>query len=457
MIYIYNTLSRKKVPLEPKEQGLFTIYVCGPTVYGYVHLGNTRPSIVFDAFRRYLEYEGYRVLMAQNFTDIDDKIIKVANENNMDSLDVAVRFIVQYWKDAMSLGIRAANFHPRTTHFVKEIVNFIETLINKGHAYETEGDVYFDVSSFNEYGALSHRKVEDLKAGARIEPGEKKKSPEDFTLWKATKPGEPSWDSPWGEGRPGWHIECSVMSTETLGETFDIHAGGSDLIFPHHENEKAQSEAKTGKTFARYWMHNGMMKLAGSKMSKSEGVFINIDEAVEKYGKGAIRLFILSKHYRSPIEYSEEMLEETKRAILRANRVLRPFDTKLKSQPLLEKSERMSFYINKFKEVLRDDFNTPKAVSLIFELVKGIEDANDEHEKIEYSYLIRNEFGPVLGILESSEKNFSNVDGLIKLLINMRNKYRENKQYEEADGIRDKLEELGINLMDGPEGTTYSF
>jgi cysteinyl-tRNA synthetase len=457
MIYVYNTLSRKKEPLKPKKSGLFTMYVCGPTVYGYVHLGNTRPSIVFDVFRRFLEYEGYRVLVAQNFTDIDDKIINVANENNMDSLEVAERFIIQYWKDAMSLGIRASNFHPRTTHFVKEIVNFIEKLINKGHAYEANGDVYFDVSSFKEYGALSHRKVEDLKAGARIEPGEKKKSPEDFTLWKAAKPGEPSWESPWGNGRPGWHIECSVMSTETLGETFDIHAGGSDLIFPHHENEKAQSEAKTGNTFARYWMHNGMMKLAGSKMSKSEGVFISIDEAVEKYGKDAIRLFILSKHYRSPIEYSEEMLEETKRAILRANRILRPFDTKLKSNPLLEKSERMNVYIKRFKEALCDDFNTPKVVSIIFELVKNIEDSEDEREMIEYSYLIRNEFGPILGILESSERNFSNVDGLIKLLIDLRNEYRENKQYKDADRIRDRLLELGINLMDGPQGTTYSF
>ncbi|MEA2065604.1 MAG: cysteine--tRNA ligase [Thermotogota bacterium] len=456
-MYVYNTLSRKKEPLKPKKSGLLTMYVCGPTVYGYVHLGNTRPSIVFDVFRRFLEYEGYRVLMAQNFTDIDDKIINVANENNMDSLEVAERFIIQYWKDAMSLGIRASNFHPRTTHFVKEIVNFIETLINKGHAYEADGDVYFDVSSFKEYGALSHRKVEDLKAGARIEPGEKKKSPEDFTLWKAAKPGEPSWESPWGNGRPGWHIECSVMSTETLGETFDIHAGGSDLIFPHHENENAQSEAKTGRTFARYWMHNGMMKLAGSKMSKSEGVFISIDEAVKKYGKDAIRLFILSKHYRSPIEYSEEMLEETKRAILRANRILRPFDTKLKGNPLLEKSERMNVYIKRFKEALCDDFNTPKVVSIIFELVKNIEDSEDEREMIEYSYLIRNEFGPILGILESSERNFSNVDGLIKLLIDLRNEYRENKQYKDADIIRDRLLELGINLMDGPQGTTYSF
>ncbi|MFW6120333.1 MAG: cysteine--tRNA ligase, partial [Petrotogales bacterium] len=363
MIYIYNTLNRKKEPLKPKEPGLFTIYVCGPTVYGYVHLGNTRPAIVFDVFRRFLEYEGYRVLMAQNFTDIDDKIINVANENNLESLEVAERFIIRYWKDALSLGIRAANFHPRTTHFVKEIVDFIEVLINKSHAYEAKGDVYFDVSAFKEYGELSHRKVEDLKAGARIKPGEKKKSPEDFTLWKAAKSGEPSWDSPWGKGRPGWHIECSVMSTETLGETFDIHAGGSDLIFPHHENEKAQSEAKTGKTFARYWMHNGMMKLAGSKMSKSEGVFISIDEAVEKYGKDAVRLFILSKHYRSPIEYSEEMLEETKKAILRANRVLEPFDDELRKNPLVKKSKWMKEYINKYRKALRDDFNTPQAIS----------------------------------------------------------------------------------------------
>ncbi|MFO7881421.1 MAG: cysteine--tRNA ligase [Kosmotogaceae bacterium] len=457
MIYIYNTLTRKKEPLEPKEPGLFTIYVCGPTVYGYVHLGNTRPAVVFDVFRRFLEYEGYRVLMAQNFTDIDDKIIKVANENDMDSLEVAERYIVQYWKDAMSLGIRAANFHPRTTHFVKEIADFIETLINKGHAYEADGDVYFDVSGFKEYGALSHRKVEDLKAGARIEPGEKKKSPEDFTLWKAAKPGEPSWESPWGKGRPGWHIECSVMSTETLGETFDIHTGGSDLIFPHHENEKAQSEAKTDRTFARYWMHNGMMKLAGSKMSKSKGVFISIDEAVEKYGKDAIRLFILSKHYRSPIEYSEEMLEETKRAVLRANRVLEPFDSELRNNPLLKKSEWMKEYINKYKKALRDDFNTPKAISLIFELVNQIEGTDDKQKKFESSYLIRNEFGPVLGILENSEKNLVDIDGLVNLLIDLRNDYRENKQFEKADKIRDRLAELGINLMDGPQGTSYSF
>ncbi|ACR80399.1 MAG: cysteinyl-tRNA synthetase [Kosmotoga sp.] len=458
MLRITNTLTGKKEEFIPITPGEVRIYVCGPTVYNFVHLGNSRPAITFDAFRRYLEYRGYRVILAQNFTDIDDKIIIKANEEGVDALEIAERYIVQYWKDSLALGIRPANFHPRTTHFVDEIIEFIQDLIDKGFAYVVDGDVYFNVSEFKNYGELSHRKLEDMIAGARIEPGEKKKSPEDFALWKAAKEGEPFWNSPWGPGRPGWHIECSVMSTCILGETFDIHAGGADLIFPHHENEKAQSEARHGKTFARYWMHNGMMRLAGSKMSKSLGNFITIKDAVKKYGKDAIRLFIFSKHYRSPIDYSEEMLAENLRAVKRVNAILRDFEKSEGDKPLFsKKTPFVKEQIERFIEALDDDFNTPKAVALMFDLINKMGETKNRNRKLEIYHLIRNEFGPVLGILEKDEEVSANIDGLVKLLIEIRAEFKKDKNYEKADQIRDRLNELGIKLMDTPEGTKYTF
>ncbi|AKI98265.1 cysteine--tRNA ligase [Kosmotoga pacifica] len=454
---ITNTLTGKKEEFIPQKEGEVRIYVCGPTVYNFVHLGNSRPAITFDAFRRYLEYRGYKVILTQNFTDIDDKIIVKAIEEGVNATEIAERYIVQYWKDSMALGIRPANFHPRTTHYVDEIIEFIQDLIAKGYAYVADGDVYFDVSAFDDYGRLSGRKLEELIVGARIQPGEKKKSPEDFALWKAAKENEPYWESPWGKGRPGWHIECSVMSTCILGETFDIHAGGSDLIFPHHENERAQSEARYGKTFARYWMHNGMMRFAGSKMSKSLGNFITIKEAVRKYGKDAVRYFIFSKHYRSPIDYSEEMLQETKTAVSRGNKILNDFEANLdESHPFARKSPWMEEKIAEFTEYLDDDFNTPKALSLIFELINEIVNSTDEQRKFEAYHLVRNEFGPVLGLFDIPESQSFDLDGLVQILIDLRGQFRKEKNFEKSDEIRDRLMNLGIKLMDTPEGTKWT-
>lgn len=457
MLKVTNTLTGKKEELVPIKEGEFKIYVCGPTVYNFVHVGNSRPAITFDAFRRYLEYRGYKVLLAQNFTDIDDKIITKANDEGVEAIEIAERYIVQYWKDSQALGIRPANFHPRTTNYVNEIVDFISDLIDKGHAYETEGDVYFEVSSLANYGELSHRKIEDMVAGARIAPDEKKRSPEDFTLWKAAKEGEPWWESPWSKGRPGWHIECSVMSSCILGDTFDIHAGGSDLIFPHHENEKAQSEARSGKPFANYWMHNGMMQFSGSKMSKSLGNFITINEAVKKYGKDAVRLFIFSKHYRSPIDYSEEIMKENKTAVTRANRILENFEKENEEKPLfVSKTAWINERIEAFKDALDDDFNTPKAVAIIFDLLKEINESGNKERRLEAYCLIRNEFGPVLGIFDTEVSSSVNIDGLVDLLIELRKGYKAAKDYSNADKIRDDLANLGIKLMDGPDGTKFT-
>lgn len=458
MLKVTNTLTGRKEELVPIKTGEFKIYVCGPTVYNFVHVGNSRPAITFDAFRRYLEYRGYKVILAQNFTDIDDKIIIKANDEGVEAIEIAERYIVQYWKDSQALGIRPANFHPRTTNYVNEIVDFISDLVEKGHAYIVEGDVYFDVSSLKNYGELSNRKVEDMVSGTRIALDEKKQSPEDFALWKAAKEGEPWWESPWSKGRPGWHIECSVMSSCILGDTFDIHAGGSDLIFPHHENEKAQSEARSGKTFANYWMHNGMMQFSGSKMSKSLGNFITIKEAVKKYGKDAVRLFIFSKHYRSPIEYSEDILQENKTAVTRAMRILDNFENENEGKVLFPtRTKWMNEKISAFTEALDDDFNTPKAIAIMFDLLKEISDGTDNERRIIAYSLIKNEFGPILGIFDSEESKSVDIDGLVNLLIELRKDYKAAKDYSKADKIRDDLANLGIKLMDSPDGTKFTF
>ncbi len=458
MIKIYDTLQGKKTELVPIEDGIVKMYVCGPTVYNLIHFGNARPAITFDSFRRYLEYRGYNVILVQNFTDVDDKIINKSNEFKVSPEEISERYINEYWKDSASIGIRPANFYPKTTDYLKKIINFIENLMEKGHAYESEGDVYFKVSSFDNYGELSHRKTEDMIAGARISPGEKKKSPEDFALWKLAKKGEPFWESPWGKGRPGWHIECSVMSTEILGDSFDIHAGGSDLIFPHHENEKAQSECKTGSIFSKYWMHNGMLQFSGEKMSKSVGNFITIKEAVQKYGKDASRLFLFSKHYRSPIDYSEKILADTKKGVDRARKILDNFKNTLAGErefPL--RDEWANKIIEEFKSVLDDDFNTPKAISIIFKLIREIENNDIKKSALAYD-LIVNEFGPILGIFDSNtiEKDFK-PDSIIQALLDIRKEYKDQKKYKEADKIRDLLNSSGIQIMDSPEGTTFSY
>ncbi|PLV59419.1 cysteine--tRNA ligase [Thermotoga sp. KOL6] len=456
---ITNTLTGRKEEFVPLQPGVVRMYVCGPTVYDLIHVGNARPAVVFDVFRRYLEYRGYRVIMVQNFTDIDDKIINKANQLGVDPKTVADTFIAEYWRDAHALGIRPANFHPRTTDFVGDIVEIIERLVEKGFAYQTETGVYFDVRKFEKYGELSKKRIDDLIAGARVEVDETKKFPLDFSLWKKAKPGEPCWKSPWSEGRPGWHIECTVMSVKILGESFDIHAGGEDLIFPHHENEKAQAEALTGKTFARYWMHNGMVRFLGDKMSKSTGNIFTVREALKKYGRDALRYMILSKHYRSPMDFSEELLSNYSKAVKRVWEVLRRYEN-TGEVGIPKRNSVYEEYVNKFIEALDDDFNTPVAVSILFELVKGLSramDNNDREGALLYYHLIRREFGPVLGLFDLNEekKEVANEE-LIKILIDVREMLRKEKKYDLSDEIRERLKKIGINLKDTPRGTEYT-
>ncbi len=463
MIRIYNTLSRKKEDLKPSKDGWIRMYVCGPTVYGLIHIGNARPAIVFDAFRRYLEYRGYKVIMVQNFTDIDDKIINRANELGVDPQKYADAMIVEYFRDAHSLGIRNANFHPKTTEYVKEIVEFVEKLIDKGYAYSTKsGDVYFSVRKFDKYGELSGKNIDDLISGARIEPGEEKKDPLDFALWKSAKPGEPFWNSPWGKGRPGWHIECSAMSTALLGESFDIHAGGEDLIFPHHENEKAQTEALTGKCFAKYWMHNGMIRVDKEKMSKSVGNIFLVRNAVRKFGRDAVKLFMLSKHYRSPIDFSENILEDNAKSVKRVWEALGKFEKNYESVPVPKYDAWMNEEIEKFKEVLDDDFNTPRAVAQIFELLRILNksmDENDEEKALKAYHLIKREFGAVLGLFDLEKPKSVKADDLheklIETIVNVRGELRNRKIYDLADDIRENLKDLGIILKDKKDGTEW--
>ena len=314
---LYNSLTRKKEEFIPIDEGKIRMYVCGPTVYNYFHIGNARPFLIFDTFRRYMEYRGYEVNYVQNFTDVDDKIIRRAQEEGLDSLEVSEKYIEEYFKDADALGIRRATHHPKVTDTIPDIIAYIEKLIEKGNAYVSDGDVYYDTSTFETYGKLSGQSLDDLEAGARIEVNEQKRHPADFALWKAKKPGEPSWPSPWGEGRPGWHIECSVMSTKFLGETIDIHAGGQDLIFPHHENEIAQSEAYSDKPFARYWMHNGYININNEKMSKSKGNFFTVRDILAQYEAEVLRFFILSAQYRNPINFSEELIMQASNGLER--------------------------------------------------------------------------------------------------------------------------------------------
>ncbi|MDK2785538.1 MAG: cysteinyl-tRNA synthetase [Thermotoga sp.] len=456
---ITNTLTGKKEEFVPLQPGVVRMYVCGPTVYDLIHVGNARPAVVFDVFRRYLEYRGYRVIMVQNFTDIDDKIINKANQLGVDPKMVADTFIAEYWRDAHALGIRPANFHPRTTDFVDDIVEIIEKLVERGYAYQTKTGVYFDVRKFKKYGELSKKRIEDLIAGARVEVDETKNFPLDFSLWKRAKPGEPCWNSPWGEGRPGWHIECTVMSVKILGESFDIHAGGEDLVFPHHENEKAQAEALTGKIFAKYWMHNGMVRFLGDKMSKSTGNIFTVREAVKKYGRDGLRYMILSKHYRSPMDFSEDLLSDYSKATRRVWEILRRYESNGVTG-IPKRNTVYEEYVNRFVEALDDDFNTPVAVSILFELAKNLSksmEEGDQENALLFYHLIRREFGPVLGLFDLNEERREVAgESLLGILIEVRETLRKEKRYDLSDWIRDRLRENGIILRDTPSGTEYS-
>jgi len=465
---VFNSMTMKSEELVPLEPGKIKMYACGPTVYNYIHIGNARPIIVFDVLRRYLEYRGYEVTFAQNFTDVDDKIINRANEEGISAAEVAEKYIKEYFTDAKGLGVREATVHPRATENIQGIIDMVKTLIEKGYAYEANGDVYFRTLKFDGYGKLSHQPIEDLEAGARIDVNDIKESPMDFALWKAAKPGEPSWPSPWGEGRPGWHIECSVMSSRYLGKTIDIHCGGQDLIFPHHENEIAQSEAANGCKFVNYWMHNGFISIDNRKMSKSLGNFFTVREAAEVYGYAPIRMFMLSAHYRSPLNYSGESLMQAKSALERLETARDNFSfiaaNGAQGDMLPAEAEmaaKLGKYIEKFDEAMDNDLNTADAVSVIFELVRdaNIVLAAEKEPTRAFAEAVLGrlfELMDVLGILE--KKSAAEDDALaaeVESLIAQRAEARKNKNWAEADRIRDKIKEMGIILEDTPQGAKW--
>jgi len=451
----------KKEDFVPLEPGKVRMYVCGPTVYNFFHVGNARVFIMFDVLRRYFEYRGFEVTYVQNFTDIDDKIINRANEEGISCEDVSAKYIDEYWIDARGLGIYDATFHPKATENIPEIISLIEKLIERGFAYQSASDVYYRTSAFADYGKLSRQPLEELQAGARVDVTEVKENPVDFALWKGAKSGEPSWDSPWGQGRPGWHIECSAMANKYLGETIDIHTGGQDLIFPHHENEIAQSEGANGKEFVRYWMHNGFLSIDKVKMSKSLGNFFTTREAAEAYGYENIRMFMLMSHYRSPMNYSGDILLQAKSALERIKTAKSSLEF-LGEKGSENLKEIESGFINtlphfreRFIEAMDDDFNTADAVSVIFELVRESNSIAAEPEPSKEFALVTlkmlNELVDVLGLIYGEEES-NNLDAEIETLITARQSARENKNWSEADAIRDKLGAMGITLKDTPQG-----
>ena len=460
---IYNTLTRQKEELIPITPGEFKIYACGPTVYNYIHIGNARPICVFDVLRRYLEYRGNKVTFVQNFTDIDDKIINRANEENSDYITVSEKYIEEYKKDAKGLNVREATIHPRATENIDEIISIVSSLIEKGYAYRAEnGDVYFRTNKFDEYGKLSHQPLDDLKAGARIAVGEVKEDPMDFAVWKAAKPGEPYWDSPWSKGRPGWHIECSAMARRYLGKTIDIHCGGQDLIFPHHENEIAQSECCNGVQFANYWMHNGYINVDKKKMSKSLGNFFTTRDVAEKYGYEPIRFLMLASHYRSPIEYNVTVMEQCKSSLERLNNCRDNIKFMLdKVSGTLKDSEqetaaRFDAYREKFIAAMDDDLNTADAISVIFELVRDINTAlsnEPSQELVKRADSIFTELTDVLGLIYTNKDDSD--DSEIESLIAQRTEARKNKDWATADKIRDQLKAMNIILEDTPQGIKW--
>ena len=459
---IYNTMTKRKEEFVPLVPGEVKMYSCGPTVYNYFHIGNARPFIMFDILRNYLEYRGYKVTFVQNFTDVDDKIIKRAKEEGITEKEVADKYIEEYFKDAEGLGIRRADYHPRVTELISDIINVIKKIQDNGFAYEVDGDVYFDTSKYNEYGKLSKQKLEELEAGARVDVGEQKRNPMDFALWKKQKPGEPAWESPWGMGRPGWHIECSAMSMKYLGETIDIHSGGQDLIFPHHENEIAQSEAATGKPFARYWMHNGFINVNNEKMSKSLGNFFTVRDISKMYDLEVVRLFMISSHYRSPINFSKELLDSTKNSLERLyiakNNLLHLMENaKDRDETEEEKAlrDKLLTHKDKFIEAMEDDLNTADAVSAIFDLVRDINsniNENSPKSLVQFAYDLYMELAGVLRIVYKKQES---LDDEIEKLIEERQKARKEKNWALADKIRDDLKSRGIILEDTPQGVKW--
>ncbi len=459
---IYNTMTRQKEEFVPVDKDEVKIYACGPTVYNFIHIGNARPLCVFDVLRRYMEYRGMNVKFVQNFTDVDDKIIKRANEEGISFEEVSKKYINEFWTDAHGLNFKEATVHPKATENIDEIIDIIKSLEDKGYAYAVDGDVYFRTLKYKEYGKLSHQPIDDLQSGARIAVGEKKEDPLDFALWKAAKEGEPYWDSPWGKGRPGWHIECSAMNRRYLGKTIDIHCGGQDLVFPHHENEIAQSECANGCTFAKYWMHNGYINVDNVKMSKSLGNFKTVREIADVYGYEVIRYFLISSHYRSPINYSLEIIEQCKSALERLYTCRDSLDFAIKNAKDTEDDSQLIDLINSRREqfitAMDDDLNTADGLSAIFELVKDINikilDKNVSRNVCETASKVFDELCDVLGILYNRKSN--DLDAEIEELIAKRQEARANKDWATADKIRDDLKAKGIILKDTPQGVTWT-
>lgn len=460
---VYNTLTRKKEELKTITPNEVKIYACGPTVYNFIHIGNARPLCVFDTFRRYLEYRGYKVNFVQNFTDIDDKIIKRANEEGTDYKTVSEKYIAEFWTDVKGMNIREATVHPKATENIDEIISIISALVEKGYAYSVEnGDVYFSPKKFQEYGKLSHQPLEDLEAGARINIGELKKEPMDFALWKGAKPGEPAWDSPWGKGRPGWHIECSAMVRRYLGETIDIHCGGQDLIFPHHENEIAQSECCNGVPFANYWMHNGYINVDNVKMSKSLGNFFTVRDVAEKYGYEPIRYLMISSQYRSPINYSVDIIEQCKASLTRLYTCRDSLDFALQNagDTVPDNADAIKAQLDSRREqfcrAMDDDLNTADGIAAVFELVRDINVsvlASDSKDLIAYAVKLFDELTGVLGLVYNRKTD--SLDSEIEALIEARQAARKEKNWAEADRIRDELKAQGIVLEDTPQGVKW--
>lgn len=473
---IYNTLTRQKEEFVSREPGKVGFYVCGPTVYDYFHIGNARPFIMFDAFRRYLQYRGYQVRYVMNLTDIDDKIIKRAHELGIESREVALKYTQAFFEDIQKLGVHPADVYPKATEHIAQIIQMISTLIAKGIAYEADGDVVFDIAKFPDYAKLSGKKLDELEAGHRVAVGESKHSPLDFVLWKSAKPGEPWWESPWGKGRPGWHIECSAMSTTYLGESFDIHAGGLDLIFPHHENEIAQSEGATGKPFVRYWMHNGFLDMEGVKMSKSLGNFSTARAVLQKFPTTAVRLFFLMKHYRGPIDFSLESLQSAMKARERLNLAYQQLQRRLENAGDASLPEKFSnAELQKFFEAiavarqdfiaaLDDDFNTSQAMAVVFDFVREVNRytertnwSNDELAVLAAAKKLFDEWNDVLGVIEQSGVAIEHgrFEAVMKIVLDMRQALRAEKNFKLADQLRDQLKAGGIIIEDSAEGSRW--
>lgn len=471
MLKVFNTLSNTKEDFRPFDENKVRIYVCGVTVYDYCHIGHARSSGVFDVIRRYLMYKGYDVTFVKNFTDIDDKIIKRSAEAEMDWRELTAKFIAEHDADMDSLNILRPDVTPKATDYISQMIAMCENLIEKGFAYESNGDIYYRVQKFDEYGKLSHRKLEDMMAGARIEVSEKKENPYDFVLWKASKPGEPSWESPWGPGRPGWHIECSVMSEDILGLPFDIHGGGRDLIFPHHENEIAQSEAACGCMFSKYWIHNGFVNVNQEKMSKSLGNFFTIRDVLKEFDAEIVRYFLLTTHYRSALDFSQDHLLEAEKSLDRIYTMLdevNRFNAGKKGVDITAEAEKMSeTFLTKFEEAMDDDFNTPEALAALFEAVRESNRLlGTKPNKVSFPALkdaldrIFNTVRGVLGVIKYSPEewfriNLSIPEEELNEKIQARSAAKKDKNFELADSIRQELKEKGIELLDTVEGTIY--